>query len=87
MPQIVTVQETDNGELFFDIPEDILELLGWEEGTELDWTVVGDSIRITRADSNSVLGVGRVGGDLEEVSGSTGRVWQTNAEVVDEPSF
>lgn len=29
------LQETDDGELFFNIPDDILERLGWEEGDEI----------------------------------------------------
>lgn len=29
------LQETDDGELFFSIPDDILERLGWEEGNEI----------------------------------------------------
>ena len=29
------LQETKDGELFFNIPDDILERLGWEEGDEI----------------------------------------------------
>ena len=29
------LQETDDGELFFNIPDDVLEKLGWEEGDEI----------------------------------------------------
>jgi bifunctional DNA-binding transcriptional regulator/antitoxin component of YhaV-PrlF toxin-antitoxin module len=29
------LQETDDGELFFTIPDDILDRLGWEEGDEI----------------------------------------------------
>lgn len=29
------LQETDDGELFFSIPDDVLEKLGWEEGDEI----------------------------------------------------
>ena len=29
------LQETDDGELFFNIPDDILERLDWEEGDEI----------------------------------------------------
>ena len=29
------LQETDDGELFFNIPDDVLERLGWEEGDEI----------------------------------------------------
>ena len=47
-PSTLDLQETDDGELFFEIPDELLENLGWEEGTVLDWTVVGDSIRISK---------------------------------------
>lgn len=29
------LQETDDGELFFSIPDDILDRLGWEQGDEI----------------------------------------------------
>ena len=29
------LQETDDGELFFSIPDDVLERLGWKEGDEI----------------------------------------------------
>lgn len=29
------LQETEDGELFFNIPDDVLERLGWEEGDEI----------------------------------------------------
>ena len=29
------LQETDDGELFFSIPDDVLDRLGWEEGDEI----------------------------------------------------
>lgn len=29
------LQETDDGDLFFNIPDDVLERLGWEEGDEI----------------------------------------------------
>ena len=47
-PSTLELQETDDGELFFEIPDELLENLGWGEGTVLDWTVVGDSIRISK---------------------------------------
>jgi hypothetical protein len=44
----VELQENDDGELWFEIPDELLESLGWGEGTVLDWSVVGDSIRISK---------------------------------------
>ena len=29
------LQETDDGELFFNIPDDVLDRLGWEEGDDI----------------------------------------------------
>ena len=29
------LQETEDGELFFNIPDDVLERLGWKEGDEI----------------------------------------------------
>ena len=31
----IELKETDNGELFFRIPEEMLERLGWKEGDDL----------------------------------------------------
>lgn len=31
----LNLQETEDGDLFFNIPDDILERLGWEEGDEI----------------------------------------------------
>lgn len=36
----------DSDELFLDIPEDVFEALGWDSDTVLEWSVIGDSIRI-----------------------------------------
>lgn len=32
------LKETADGELFFDIPDDVLERLGWEEGDKIKFT-------------------------------------------------
>jgi len=31
------LKETEDGELFFNIPDDVLEKLGWEEGDEINF--------------------------------------------------
>ena len=82
----VTLQELDNGELFFEIPDDVFDTLGWDENTVLDWTVVGDSIRITKV-SDELLGQSGVAGDVSVVSRSDGGLVQTDGVVVGEPSF
>ena len=33
----VEVKENQNGELYFNIPDDVLNRLGWKEGDELIW--------------------------------------------------
>jgi bifunctional DNA-binding transcriptional regulator/antitoxin component of YhaV-PrlF toxin-antitoxin module len=48
MDTTVKLQELDDGELFLEIPEEVFETLGWDDGTVIDWTVVGDSIRISK---------------------------------------
>lgn len=45
-----TLQEMDNGDALLSIPDEILDSLGWEDGTELDISIVGNSIRICRAE-------------------------------------
>ena len=39
MTQETILQETDDGELFFTIPEDMMERLGWVEGDDLEFVV------------------------------------------------
>ncbi|MGF1759878.1 AbrB/MazE/SpoVT family DNA-binding domain-containing protein [Photobacterium sagamiensis] len=34
---IVTVKETEDGELYFEIPEEFIEQLGWSEGMTIEW--------------------------------------------------
>lgn len=41
---IIEVQETENGDLFIVLPDDIVETLGWQEGDVLDWRLKGESI-------------------------------------------
>ena len=49
MTTTVELQETNDGELFLEIPDDLFELLGWDDGTVIQWDVVGDGLRISRA--------------------------------------
>ena len=35
----VTLQETEDGELFFQLPDDMIERLGWTEGCELEFSI------------------------------------------------
>lgn len=36
------VQEDEHGELYIDLPDDLMEAMGWDEDTELVWTVNDD---------------------------------------------
>ena len=35
----VTLQEAADDELFFEIPDELLDTLGWEDGTVLQWEI------------------------------------------------
>jgi hypothetical protein len=43
---VTTCEETDDGDLAIAFPEELLEALGWSEGTVLDFDVVGDRLII-----------------------------------------
>lgn len=43
MIDVVQVQETDEGELFFTIPDEMLDRLGWQEGDDLSFNVCDDN--------------------------------------------
>jgi hypothetical protein len=39
---IIVQQMQDSDELYFEIPDDVLERLGWGEDTEVEFTIVDD---------------------------------------------
>ena len=44
-PSFITpCSEDEDGNLLFEIPDELLEALGWKEGTVLDISVVGDRL-------------------------------------------
>jgi antitoxin component of MazEF toxin-antitoxin module len=51
MGTTVTLQENENDDLFFELPEELLDTLGWDDNTEVEFTVIGNSIRISKVDS------------------------------------
>ena len=53
---IVTLQQDENDDLLFEIPDQVLETLGWTEGDELEFEAVGDSVRVRKVESGSVGG-------------------------------
>jgi bifunctional DNA-binding transcriptional regulator/antitoxin component of YhaV-PrlF toxin-antitoxin module len=48
------LQETDDGELFFIIPDDILERLAWEEGDEIEFIERNDGFLIKKVKYESI---------------------------------
>ena len=82
MDTTVKLQELEDGELWFEIPDPIWEQLGWDEGTVLDWTVIGDSIRISKVDS----GLSGVAGNVSVVEGGDLQVEEGDGVVVDKSS-
>lgn len=47
-PYIVEVQESDNGDLFIEFPDDLIDELGWQEGDILNWDLKGEGIVLTK---------------------------------------
>lgn len=43
---ITTCDEDDDGNLILPFPEELLEALGWHEGTTLDFDIIGDRLVI-----------------------------------------
>lgn len=86
LDQTVTLQEHEDGELFFEIPDVIWEQLGWDEGTVLDWAVVGDSIRITKV-PDELLGQPGMAGNVTTVERSHEGMDEPDDGVVGEPSY
>ena len=48
------LEETTNGDLFFTIPDDALERLGWEEGDDLKFEERNGSVLIRKVKYESV---------------------------------
>lgn len=48
------LQETDDGDLFFNIPDDILEKLGWKEGDEIKFVERDDGFLLTKVKYESI---------------------------------
>ena len=44
----VTVQETANGDLYIQLPDELMNDLGWTEDTELVWVIEDDGRIILR---------------------------------------
>jgi len=48
------LQETEDGDLFFNIPDDILERLGWEEGDEIKFVEQDGGFLLTKVKYESI---------------------------------
>jgi hypothetical protein len=48
------VKETEDGELYIDLPQETMEAMGWDENTLLEWRVYDDgTIALGKANDNS----------------------------------
>lgn len=55
--QVTVQQYADTEDLFIEIPEEIIQQLGWEEGDELDWQIEGNCAIIRKVqDTNQTQG-------------------------------
>lgn len=53
MSYFIEVEELENGDLYIEIPEEVIETLGWEPETLLSWDIKGDGIIVQRLNSES----------------------------------
>jgi antitoxin component of MazEF toxin-antitoxin module len=47
---ITTCSEDEDGNLLLEFPDELLEAMGWGEGTSLDISVVGERIVLTEVE-------------------------------------
>ena len=48
MSYYVEIEEDQDGDLIIEIPEEVIETLGWQENTLLTWDIKGDGIILQR---------------------------------------
>jgi len=52
---IITVcHENEHGDIFFEFPDEVLELVGWSEGDTIEIDVVADSIRLRKISTGEI---------------------------------
>jgi bifunctional DNA-binding transcriptional regulator/antitoxin component of YhaV-PrlF toxin-antitoxin module len=44
----VEVQENEQGELFIEFPDELIDELGWKEGDILNWDLKGEGIVLSK---------------------------------------
>jgi bifunctional DNA-binding transcriptional regulator/antitoxin component of YhaV-PrlF toxin-antitoxin module len=52
---IIEIQEADNGDLFIEFPDDLIDTLGWLEGDILDWRIKDEGIILKRLNDPAVV--------------------------------
>jgi len=52
---IIEIQEADNGDLFIEFPDDLIDTLGWLEGDILDWRIKDEGIIIKRLNNAATV--------------------------------
>ena len=45
---IIEVQENNSGDLFIELPDELIDELGWQEGDILNWDLKGDGIVLNK---------------------------------------
>lgn len=66
---ITTCEEDEDGNLILPFPEDLLEAMGWGEGTTLDLDVIGDRLIIREVVQTDVKQSVAVGGGESQIEG------------------
>lgn len=51
----VEIKIDNQGECFIEIPEDVIEAVGWEEGDCLEWSMRGDTLVLSRIGEGAEL--------------------------------
>ena len=50
----VEIEQNDNGEPCFKIPDEVMERLGWSDGTDVKWTQTSDGWKLTKINFESI---------------------------------
>jgi len=51
MSYILEVQEDSNGDCFLELPDELIESLGWQEGDLLHWDVRSNGIILSKVNN------------------------------------
>lgn len=53
--EIVELQEDNHGEYFIELPQDVVDSVGWEVGDCLEWSLRGDTLVLSRIGEGAEL--------------------------------